>query len=257
MAAVATPTWQTVLEGTDVATAKLILELQLLDLQAVMVTETKDAYHISDLELACHEAEVELKRSRHDLQLGDDVDPEAVAIEISKKEAHIKRFECVACSNMVGADDAQPVPCTHIYCNDCLVFLFRESMRDTTLYPPRCCRQPIPFDEVRIHLPSQLAVDFAAKREELDDPCPLYCHRQGCAAYIGHSARSETLASCLKCGEWTCLQGGHQHHSGVCPPDEATQQVLAIAEENGWRACPACEDMIEWTIGCNHMTYVL
>ncbi|KAF3920523.1 hypothetical protein ABW20_dc0108619 [Dactylellina cionopaga] len=40
----------------------------------------------------------------------------------------------------------------------------------------------------------------------------------------------------------------------VCPPDRDTQAFLNTADQNGWRRCIKCQQMIELGTGCYHMT---
>jgi len=59
-----------------------------------------------------------------------------------------KEPDCVVCgekhySNIVLRE------CPHTYCRSCLVALFEASTRDEALFPPKCCRIPIPIDICR------------------------------------------------------------------------------------------------------------
>jgi hypothetical protein len=58
---------------------------------------------------------------------------------------------CVACGDEKDFFDVARVPCRngHEYCRGCLAELFRLSMNDETLFPPRCCSEPIPLEHVR------------------------------------------------------------------------------------------------------------
>ncbi|KAL1614980.1 hypothetical protein SLS54_009321 [Diplodia seriata] len=58
---------------------------------------------------------------------------------------------CEACRDDRKFFDVATVPhCRHDYCRDCLDQLFRLSMTDESLFPPRCCRQPISLDVVHL-----------------------------------------------------------------------------------------------------------
>jgi hypothetical protein len=46
--------------------------------------------------------------------------------------------------------------------------LFRASMIDDSLFPPRCCRQPITTNSVRAFLTAELAMQYEQKKTELD-----------------------------------------------------------------------------------------
>ena len=56
-----------------------------------------------------------------------------------------KDVACVACTEVCHPSEAITAPCGHAYCDECLANLFQSSMTDETLYPPRCCKQPIPI----------------------------------------------------------------------------------------------------------------
>ena len=50
------------------------------------------------------------------------------------------------CTNRFRQCDVRRLQCEHIYCNDCLKELSMRSTKDETLFPPTCCRQPIPWN---------------------------------------------------------------------------------------------------------------
>ncbi|KAI6900217.1 hypothetical protein KC318_g8898 [Hortaea werneckii] len=80
-----------------------------------------------------------------------------------------KTGHCVACGDDKDFFDIARVPCKnkHEYCRECLVELFRLSLTDESLFPPRCDGAEIPLNYVRIFLPPDLAKDFEAKYPEL------------------------------------------------------------------------------------------
>jgi len=56
-----------------------------------------------------------------------------------------KLGHCVACGDTKDFFDVARVPCDHEYCRECLASLFQASMKDESLFPPRCDGQPIPL----------------------------------------------------------------------------------------------------------------
>ncbi|RSL65566.1 hypothetical protein CEP53_003620 [Fusarium sp. AF-6] len=54
--------------------------------------------------------------------------------------------ECIACTDRFPAPALLRSPCSHEYCRECLVGLVQSSLRDESLFPPRCCTQPIPIE---------------------------------------------------------------------------------------------------------------
>ncbi|KAF2717308.1 hypothetical protein K431DRAFT_233493 [Polychaeton citri CBS 116435] len=166
----------------------------------------------------------------------------------------IPLYQCHTCFGQFPPDEISTLPCNHLYCDGCLNSLFAATLKDETLYPPRCCRQPIPFDSVRLFLNGQLAAQFANKKEELDDKDKIYCHVPTCSTYINASHRVCDRATCQACGERTCLVCKGSVHLGDCPKDEEVQSVLTLAREQGWQRCNACGRVVDLRIGCNHIT---
>lgn len=60
--------------------------------------------------------------------------------------------QCVACGDDAEFFNVARVPCQHEYCRSCLEALFKASITDESLFPPRCCRQPINLSTARIFL---------------------------------------------------------------------------------------------------------
>ena len=142
-------------------------------------------------------------------------------------------------------------PCKHEYCRDCIQGLFQASLTDDTLFPPRCCKQPITFGGgVRIR-------SFESKLIEFDTPDRTYCSNQLCSAFIRVENILEEKATCPECSTITCTVCKSESHLGDCPADAGLQQVLAAAEEHRWQRCFNCRRVIELEVGCNHITYVL
>lgn len=54
--------------------------------------------------------------------------------------------ECIACTDRFPPAALLRSPCSHEYCRECLVGLVQSSLRDESLFPPRCCTQPIPIE---------------------------------------------------------------------------------------------------------------
>jgi len=163
---------------------------------------------------------------------------------------------CESCRERVRFFDIARVPCGHEYCRDCLRELYSHSLTDDTLFPPRCCRQPITSGGVRVFLPSELIHQYEQKKIELDTPNRTYCSNPICSAFIHSDAITNDEATCPECGTVTCTMCKLEGHSGDCPADTALQQVLDTANEQGWQRCFKCRVLVELEHGCNHMTLV-
>ncbi|EME89461.1 uncharacterized protein MYCFIDRAFT_27742 [Pseudocercospora fijiensis CIRAD86] len=163
-------------------------------------------------------------------------------------------IQCVSCTSDVPDSDAYKAHCEHDYCDGCLDQVFNQALIDERFYPPRCCQQDIPYEDVRDFLSERTAQNFAAKKPELDDPKRIYCHVQTCSAYIPQDARANDVGRCPTCPASTCLDCKGTAHDGDCPENEATKLVEELAARESWRRCPSCRRMVELRTGCNHMT---
>lgn len=161
---------------------------------------------------------------------------------------------CEACGDRRHFAELAQAPCRHEYCKHCLTRLFRDSMVDESLFPPRCCKQPIPLDKNRLFLDADLAHQFREKALEFSTPNRTYCHNRDCATFIPAASYAHTTASCGKCGSLTCITCKKASHDGDCPYDEELQQVIQLARDQGWQRCQNCWGVVELNTGCNHMT---
>jgi hypothetical protein len=177
---------QQVLADTDEATAALMLQLQIEDSQSAADTinvpfeadflNAKASWARELRHLQSH------RRPNALLQQPAPVTTPAP----TPPPPPVRLFDCNgACAGSYPAERCVRSPCGDHYCHSCLDDLFRLAMADQSAYPPRCCRQPIPFEGVRNILSSELAEEFAAKKPELDDPKPTYCYVPTCSTYIG------------------------------------------------------------------------
>ena len=184
-------------------------------------------------------------------------DPVAESTADAARRAALKRqpltATCVACSDVYEWDELVKAPCEHTYCGECVSELFRRSMADESLFPPRCCRQALPVDEVRPFLGVPLTNEFEQKAVELSTHNRTYCHDPHCSAFIPAANIIADVGQCLYCLKRTCSMCKASAHTGDCPEDTALQQVMETAQEQGWRRCN-CGRIIEITQGCNHMT---
>jgi hypothetical protein len=163
-----------------------------------------------------------------------------------------RRINCVICLEDVEFYDVARVPCGHEYCRACLRELFRTAMQDESLFPPRCCKQPIAPTKVRIFLTSELVRQYEAKKIEHDTRDRTYC--SGCSLFLPVEQATQERVTCPECEEVTCTMCKRTAHLGDCPSDSTLQEVLALAAENGWRRCDGCKVVVELTMGCNHIT---
>ncbi|KIJ51625.1 hypothetical protein M422DRAFT_117917, partial [Sphaerobolus stellatus SS14] len=180
--------------------------------------------------------------------------------------------QCVICLETIHGDHIR-TPCGDFYDTECISELFSASTRDESLFPPRCCGQPIPLDSIRPHLKTSLLLLFTEKSKELSAPNRVYCSRQTCSRFLGPHVPSSSSSwwwkepavtktyTCSSCSVITCAncklgiranaQGSHKCMGTLDASDRA---LLRLGEQSGWAQCPACNRMIGLKTGCNHMT---
>ncbi|KAH0422101.1 IBR finger domain-containing protein [Colletotrichum camelliae] len=159
---------------------------------------------------------------------------------------------CISCHG--GPNDLYLVLCGHLYCVTCLQKLFQLSLVDESLFPPRCCRKPIPMDQAQHILPKQLMQEFSAKEIELSTVNRTYCHQPRCSAFIPPISIEGDVANCPACQAKTCVLCKSMAHDDVCKNDTATQEVLKLAAEKKWPRCNKCRAIVELNMGCYHMS---
>lgn len=267
--------WTQVLGQTDLRTARLIVELQLQDAIALK-SAGDDQEATADATLAVDILERELKQIKElfpDRALGEAITAnanrheetlEAAAFNwkfdedanrvLRVPQAPVRLVTCTACQYNQPQAGTAKAPCGHEYCRACLEHLFQQSMKDETLYPPRCCKTTIPLDGVRALLTKALATDFVNRREEMETRDRTYCHRQQCSTFIRPYTINGNLAHCPRCRESTCTDCKGKWHYGDCPEDPELEQVLATARQEKWQRCSECKRMVELKRGCNHIT---
>jgi hypothetical protein len=82
----------------------------------------------------------------------------------------------------------------------------------------------------------------------------VYCANPECAKFIPMSQRTPDCASCEACSAGTCMHCKALAHEGGCPADEARQSLINFADEQGWKPCFGCGEMVFRYEGCDHMT---
>ncbi|KMU86809.1 RING finger protein [Coccidioides immitis H538.4] len=112
---------------------------------------------------------------------------------------------CVACREETEFVRVARVPCGHEYCRSCLEDLFKASMKDESLFPPRCCRQPIVINIARIFLTNDLVQRYEKKKIEFETPNRTYCYSPRCNAFIDASHIEGEVATCPECGSTTSV----------------------------------------------------
>ena len=161
---------------------------------------------------------------------------------------------CVACGDEQHFTKLCRALCGHEYCEACILRLFQDAMVDETLFPPRCCKQPIPVERIRLLVSNELIKKFNEKSVEFSTSNRIYCSNKNCGVFMPPSDCIHSTVNCRKCGTQTCCTCKRAAHDGDCPDDKELQQVINLAEEQGWQRCQKYLSMVELGRGCNHMT---
>jgi hypothetical protein len=83
--------------------------------------------------------------------------------------------ECIACSESRPESDTIRNSCSHVYCQGCVIRILQNSLADESLFPPRCCRPPLPLEGARDIIDDELWARFEEKTIEHGDRHRTYC----------------------------------------------------------------------------------
>ncbi|KAF2229482.1 hypothetical protein EV356DRAFT_521044 [Viridothelium virens] len=178
--------------------------------------------------------------------------------ELSKTEVGLPRSTCIICDETFPTHETIELSCEpehHVYCNNCAAQLFEMATKDESLYPPRCCRNPIPLETVQKFLTPEATLNFLNKSVEFNTENRTYCCNPSCSTFIPQPDIQNNVAVCLECNTETCAFCKQESHQGEdCPQDPEIRSVVRLAGDKGWKRCTSCRRMIELSIGCFHMT---
>lgn len=161
---------------------------------------------------------------------------------------------CISCFDAVSAKQTLTLNCEpepHTYCRKCLTELFKSAIKDSSLFPPRCCKIAIPIETCRALLPKSMIKDFDLKLEELATPNPTHC--SSCSKFIRLQEIKGDVASCVFCKKETCVTCKGKKHLGLCPEDPHVKLLLDLGNRSRWQQCGQCKNMVELSTGCFHM----
>ena len=249
---------QEALDGLDDVTLDLVVVLQLRDV-ATMLEQDGDGTSATPtsaaIGLAVTEELLQYRADRRFEKRETEL-AEASALAVAGGLANI---QCASCNDNFLAEEVWQAPCSHRYCFPCLEHLHSASMRDETLYPPRCCKLVMPWDNVKDKISEELVTSFEKKKEELDTPTDkrTYCSDAKCAMFIGTKHIAKDVAACPACKKATCTMcKASLHHHEDCPADPALEETLTLAFNFGWQRCAKCKRVVDLAFGCYHITYV-
>lgn len=171
-------------------------------------------------------------------------------------------MNCLICDEQLVSSSVLCTPCGHYYCRDCVKELVQAFTRDESLYPLRCCQQPIPTGDVVPFITLSLKKLFDTKHAEFSvlSKDRIYCCNPTCSAFLGSSIGKEqqagVICTAMGCSTSTCprcKEAAHPNYSD-CTENKSTIALRALARTEGWQTCPRCHTLIELDLGCYHMT---
>jgi hypothetical protein len=166
-------------------------------------------------------------------------------------------FKCCTCYDRFPRASIVTAKCGDRYCIDCMKGLFMRSTKDEGLYPPRCCKQPIPLDLIARHMNSDELATFGLAVVEYATQNKTYCSNYACATFVvPDSIEPDTNRTvCPKCSTETCsLCNQAFHGESDCPDDPSLRQTRELTREMGWQTCYVCARVVQLRSGCFHIT---
>ncbi|KAI2624589.1 hypothetical protein GGS26DRAFT_593203 [Hypomontagnella submonticulosa] len=160
---------------------------------------------------------------------------------------------CTACTDMTEPGELVRAPCGHEYCGECLDRLFLIAADDESSFPAKCCGEVLAIESYKQYLDPYVVQQFQEKAVEYGTSDRTYCHRGDCSTFLAPATYGGSTAYCDNCGEATCILCKGQAHGGECATDPGVDEVIQMAEQEGWRRCVGCGAMIERTEGCQHI----
>lgn len=196
------------------------------------------------------------------VEFSDDETEAGPSMSYLERQADIIRklsteFKCCTCLDRFPRASMVKAKCGDRYCVGCVKELFMRSTKDEVLYPPRCCKQPIPLDLVARHMaPDELTI-FELAVVEYATLNKTYCSNHDCNTFIVPDSvePGTNRAVCPKCDTDTCSLCNKAFHGETdCPDDPALRQTRELARQMGWQTCYSCARVVQLRSGCNHMT---
>ncbi|KAI9730922.1 MAG: hypothetical protein M1818_007996 [Claussenomyces sp. TS43310] len=164
------------------------------------------------------------------------------------------KVECSVCGESVYPHFSVRLGCGDVYCKPCLKSFFLRVAKDESLFPPKCHRQPIHVSAIEADFSVEELTAYRNAELEFTSTDRVYCTNPECAKFIPMPQRTPDRASCEACSAETCMHCKALAHDEECPADGARQTLVNFADEQGWKPCFGCGEMVCRYEGCDHMT---
>lgn len=196
------------------------------------------------------------------IEFSDDEAEAGPSMTYTERQADIMtklstEFYCVACGDRYPRAQMVSAKCSHRYCSGCVKDLFKKSIKDEELYPPKCCKQLIPLSLISRHMNAEELAAFEFAQVEYATRDKTYCSNRECGIFVvpDNIQLGTNRATCSECETDTCTMCKNCYHpEGPCPDDPALQEAKDLARELGWQTCIGCDRIVQLRTGCNHMT---
>ncbi|KDR78118.1 hypothetical protein GALMADRAFT_266649 [Galerina marginata CBS 339.88] len=184
--------------------------------------------------------------------------PEPPTIVAGPSVNRNRSVDCTICNDRIRYTNSLQTPCNHYYCRDCVTSLIEAFTKDESLFPLRCCQEPIPISDVIPFISLNLRKLFETKQTEFSvlSKDRIYCVSPTCSKFLGSSVGITGWSIiCPQCSTSTCPRCKQASHEGEdCVVNAATVELRALARREGWQTCPGCHILVELNVGCYHMT---
>ncbi|KAK6541431.1 hypothetical protein TWF694_007242 [Orbilia ellipsospora] len=146
------------------------------------------------------------------------------------------------------------VHCQHASCVNCVTQNFKMCLKDTSLFPPRCCHR---FPQIYASIASQNTDDLTklARWIVTDKQGSSITQCYNCKTELYAGSLMGDIAFCVACEERTCVKCGIQWHEFErvnCQVGNLRDLVNIISQKK-WSQCYKCGLVVEKSSGCAHM----
>ncbi|KAI9727931.1 MAG: hypothetical protein M1828_005336 [Chrysothrix sp. TS-e1954] len=147
---------------------------------------------------------------------------------------------CAACEEDFPKRLMSKSECGHVYHRHCLQKLFSDAINNEADHPARCCKIEIPVRGNRMLLSPAIQTAYELAFREYATPANrrTYCATPSCGRFMPEGSNLRRTKAC---------------HVGQCMNEHDDQQLLQLANVEGWARCPYCGRLIERTEGCPDM----
>ncbi|PLB48622.1 hypothetical protein P170DRAFT_357626 [Aspergillus steynii IBT 23096] len=186
--------------------------------------------------------------------IDEENDAAGPSVTYAQRQEEKEEVRCCVCYDEFPLHKMIRLKCSHLYCVDCMKGLFLRATKDESLYPPRCCREPIPLLLIQTEMSEQELEVFNSAEIEHSTTERTYCSNMQCRMFIPPGRITADEANCPFCGSSTCTMCKKAFHQDDCPEDTALQATLSLASREGWQRCFSCRRLVELGMGCYHIT---